>query len=31
MAEAVGPEAVLVVNALGNNEGPFTIVRPAGE
>jgi len=31
MAEAVGPEAVMVINALGNNEGPFTIVRPASD
>ena len=31
MAEAVGPEAVLIINGLGNNEGPFTIVRPSGD
>jgi len=30
LAEAVGPEAVVVINGLGNSEGPFTIVRPAG-
>ena len=30
MAEAVGPEAIMVINGLGNSEGPFTIIRPAG-
>ncbi len=31
MAEAVGPEAIMVINGLGNSEGPFTIIRPAGD
>ena len=31
LAEAVGPEAVMVINGFGNGEGPFTIIRPVGD